>query len=124
MACETFHFTVGSRDKIRLRFVDELTNAATGKRTLTAIDLTSATGIKALCKFTPDNGSAPSTLAKTLTKDADQVNNRGYADATWGASELIDGKLEVDGEYADGAGLVHKSPESSRLAFRVGTALI
>ena len=49
-----------------------------------AVDLTNATTIKLFLK-----SASPSTLVTvTCTKDADQVGNKGWATASWGATDL------------------------------------
>src|SRR5258705_4683029 len=110
MPCDLSDFKVGSRDVLRLRFIDEKTSAATRQVTRDPIDLTTATGIKANCRFTPTGGTPLAVVPFAMSADSDQVLNKGFAEYRWGSSDLVAGKLEVEGEYTM-AGFAHFSVE-------------
>jgi hypothetical protein len=110
----------GSEDLLRVRVVDVQLDLDTGDETAVPIDLTGYNAVRLRYII---NGETPATL-KTMTKDADQVTNTGFAeyrfstsDLTWTGTDdsvLVDAEIELE----DGAAIVTISPDPLQFTIR------
>lgn len=99
---------VGSQDLIKVRCVDAYVDQKTGQFVEAARDLSSDT---VELEFALDSGTGTfgSYTSTVMTKDADQVTNKGYAQYRWGVSDLTAGNVKMRVKITDNSTFVHFS---------------